>query len=138
MKLFSKFVIASLALALALITAANAQTMRASVPFGFQAGGKILPAGVYNVALSHGSHRIVLSQLNGYAGCTLPIKTYAGPATPGDGKLIFSQYGDSYFLTHVDVSGTDSGVDLFTSHAERELAKTQPKGKQVVLQAAAY
>jgi hypothetical protein len=133
MKFISKLAITSAVIALAFVSTANAQSMRVSVPFGFRAGVQSLPAGTYKVELSRMHNRITMTQLEGTAGCFLPIKANGGPGMPEGGALIFNHYGNSYFLTRVNSAGVAGAAELFTSRAEREVAKTQPGTSTVVL-----
>ncbi len=133
MRVISKLAISSAVIALALISTANAQSMRVSVPFGFRAGQQLLPAGTYNVEVSQQNRRVTLTQLEGKAGCFAAVKSYSGSGMTGQGKLVFNQYGSSYFLTHVTPAGATSAAELFSSRAERELAKVEKPVKTVVV-----
>jgi hypothetical protein len=135
MKSLSKLTVTSAVLALAFISAAAAQNMRVSVPFGFRAGEQTLPAGTYRVALSQSQQRVTMQQLGGSAACFLPVKAYSGPGTPERATLVFNQYGSSYFLTRVNAPGVAQGAELFTSRAEREIAKAQSGVKKLVVSA---
>ncbi len=125
MKLFSKLVVTSAVIALAFISTANAQSMRIDVPFGFRAGNATLPAGTYKVDLNLTSQRVALSQLDGKASCFLTVKAFDGKGQVNNGSLVFHQYGSSYFLSKVRAVGA-STAEMFTTRAERELAKAQP------------
>ncbi len=132
MKLISKLAVASAVFALAFVSFANAQTMRISIPFGFSAGEKVLPAGEYRVELNRLSHRIALSHVDGTEGCYLPVKAFTGSGAPEQGSLVFNQYGDRYFLSQVNARGAGMGASVFSDRAEREIARTQARVRKVV------
>jgi hypothetical protein len=126
MKLFSKLAVTSAVIALAFVSTANAQNMQISVPFGFNAGKLALPAGTYNVNLNQPAQTVTLHRLDGKANCILMVKSFAGSGMVDRGSLVFTQYGSSYFLARVKTPGVDGAVELWKSHAEREVAKAQP------------
>src|SRR6266568_2650605 len=78
MKLISKLAVTSAVLALAFISTANAQGMRVSVPFSFNAGSLTLPAGEYSVDVNSTTQRVMLKQLDGKASCFLMVKALNG------------------------------------------------------------
>ncbi len=131
MKLISKLTFTSAVLALAFVSVASAESMRVSVPFGFRACGQTLPAGVYKVDLNLMNQRIALLQLDGKAGCYLPVKAYTGPGAPEHGTIVFNRYGDRHFLSRVNARGVRMGATVFTDRAERELAKVEGAAKTV-------
>ena len=133
MNFISKLAITSAVIALAYVSTANAQSMRVSVPFGFRAAGQSLPAGTYKVEVSHQNGRVTLTQLETRARCFAPIKAYTGSGSTERSKLVFNQYGNSYFLTQVAPAGAAGAAELFTSRAERELAKVESRVNQVLV-----
>jgi hypothetical protein len=42
----------------------------------------------------------------------------------GQALLIFKRYGDQYFLSRIVDGNRDTGLELPTSHSEKELSKT--------------
>jgi hypothetical protein len=83
--------------------------------------------------LRHQDGRVTLTQLDGHAGCFAPVKAYTESGLTEQSKLVFSQYGNSYFLRRVTPAGATGGAELFTSRAERELAKVETRVKQVLV-----
>lgn len=82
--------------------AAQAQSMKATIPFGFEANGKMMPAGEYTLAHT--------SALNGgvYAMRSMDLRAstlLAGvePITNSDGrmKLVFDRGAEGYYLSEV-------------------------------------
>lgn len=108
---------------------------RVTIPFSFQAGDQVFPAGQY--VIGRGSHGqvVALEQLDGKAFAWVPISAPRG--TTGErAKLMFHQYGDNYFLRRISIPGV-MGADLFCSKAEgRQLiASTKPAKTEVAVRA---
>ncbi len=83
---------------------ANAQAgrIRIYVPFEFNLGPNLLPAGDYVVDTSMGGGFIRLSSAE--LGRTVVMSTHRGwerPAEQDIGRLVFHQYGNAYFLSQV-------------------------------------
>ncbi len=110
------------------VVAATAETvhrMTANIPFAFNAGGQLLPAGAYIFDMA---------ALGGYAatGSALTIQTKDGSvflylnairSDVGNARqactVTFSRYGDRYFLSEVQSGAIKSG--LRKTSAEKEL-----------------
>ena len=108
--------------------------MRVNVPFDFNACGKALPVEVYKATLQPQEWRAVLSQVEGTAGCYLPVMAFKkAKGTPEYGALLLHQYGRFYFLIGVRTVHTGWGADLFTTGAERELVKAQAASTPITL-----
>jgi hypothetical protein len=136
MKFITKIITATATLALAFATAASAQSMRVNVPFSFRACGQTLPAGDYQVNMSQSQARLTFNQVDGKASCFLPVRAYNQKSGADAGSLLFSQYGNRYFLSHVNPPGANLSVATFPDRAERELAKAEPAPKSVVVRSA--
>jgi hypothetical protein len=54
-------------------------------------------------------------------------------STPRDSKLIFSRYGDEYFLSRIWRAGSDTGNELRKSRRETEVAATSRRGIQAIM-----
>ena len=108
------------ALAATALAAGPDQSLKADVPFGFNAGNAVLPAGEYEVA-RHGAPNILSIRSAGNGGAAMVRVT---PAVPGKSngatKLVFHKYGDRYFLSEVWPGGRNTGFTLPRSSAERE------------------
>lgn len=132
MKLLSKLAVTSAVLALTFVSIANAQTMRVSIPFGFSAGDKVLPAGEYRVELNRSANRMLVNDVNGKDGCFLAVKVYRESGAVERGSLIFNRYGDRYFLAQVNAPGASQEALVFSNRTERESAKAQAGVRTVV------
>lgn len=135
MKHFSKIAITGVVFALAFISTASAQSMRISVPFGFHAGDKALPAGEYKVSLNQVNQRVTLSNIAERKGYFMTVMAYTGPVDSDRGSLVFSRYGSSYFLTRVNAAGAPAGAKVFEGRAEREISKTHASLKPEIVRA---
>ena len=112
---------------MALLAAASAfgqQILKADIPFEFRVGSTVMPAGQYDINLAYGNIPGTLS-----LGCyecramtvAKTVNTGTGQA-PTEGRLVFSQYGDTYFLSAVWSPGRREGNALPKDKTEREIA----------------
>jgi hypothetical protein len=101
-----------------------------NVPFAFQAGDKMLPAGEYRIrrVLAADETIQLVRQSDGDASTmvtTLPVERRDAPSP----RMIFLRYGNEYFLAQI-WTGETQGRQLYKSHTEKELATT--KGSEEV------
>jgi hypothetical protein len=109
-------------LALAGLAPAWAQdqgSVKATIPFAFNVGAKVLPAGSYEIRrLTAGSVGINNERTG---DCAVALVMNREPQKPsGDAELVFNQYGESYFLSEVRTWNTER--DLPMSKLERRAA----------------
>ena len=112
-------------LALALLATTQAvraqEPVQANIPFAFTAGDTALPAGEYRVQKVHeGSPVLLIRCTEGSPAImvrTLPASSN-GPQEKT--KLIFSRYGNRYFLEQVWSEGSSRGSQLPKSAKEKE------------------
>ena len=101
---------------------AQEPAVQVKVPFNFTAGDKQLPAGTYSITLA--SPGIVEFQnkdrhiLHGTTALQNFTKSEDG------GKLVFTKYGNRYFLHEILCDFRSMNVDLPTTKAEKR-ARTQ-------------
>ena len=93
-----------MALALAFGVSAQAQTAlnfkTFSVPFSFNVGKKVLPAGEYKITADNQIVRI--QKTDGKVNAvTLTQRTHSDGRVENDAKLTFRRYGDQYYLSQV-------------------------------------
>ena len=106
--------------------------MTVSVPFGFIAGDKSLPAGDYSVQVNPERGSVVLHQ-EGRSPLILLTNQRESTNTPPRGKLVFKRYGANFFLSEVWNQDNATGQALTPSAAEKEMAhKKQPEQILVV------
>ena len=106
--------------------------MTVSVPFGFIAGDKSLPAGDYSVQVNPERGSVVLHQ-EGQSPLILLTNQRESTNTTPRGKLVFKRYGANFFLSEVWNQDNATGQALTPSAAEKEMAhKKQPEQVLVV------
>lgn len=98
--------------------------MSVQVPFDFQVGEKLLPAGKYvikrdpqlpKLLLIHSTEQNILA-----AAYTITLDL---PKEPARTSLTFAEYGGKHFLSEVKVQGRGVGYALPKSKIEHSLAK---------------
>jgi len=101
--------------------------VRAYIPFQFHAGGKVLPAGQYQVEVASDFSRMRLGLRDGGASLYLPAHpTHRTEATAQPATLVFHKYGNHHFLWKVWNPGGSQGYEVPASKAEREMARARP------------
>lgn len=104
----------------------NAQT--ANIPFSFNVGEKTFPAGEYSVTrLNPQSDKAALAIKSTDGRLSKVVLTNPVQAAKAQeaAKLIFSRYGDQYFLSQVWTPADNTGLELPRSRAERTLARNK-------------
>jgi hypothetical protein len=118
MKLMS-LIQAAVAGILLLGATAQAETVRANIPFAFTAGDQTLPAGTYLVTYDRA--RSLLSLDAGPdANARLIAHVAQFGASQEPGMLLFHKYGDRYLLKQMKTSGTREGAEIAPGRSERE------------------
>jgi hypothetical protein len=101
---------------------AQSTDMRATVPFDFHAGDRLMPAGEYVI---HGQGQLVY--LHGEDGAIqAPVLMTIGVSSRNpyrQARLEFNRYGSEYFLTAIWNSFTEDGRRVLPTARQRELAK---------------
>jgi hypothetical protein len=105
--------------------AASSNAVAIKVPFAFQAGDMLMPAGEYLFEFPktgiHASGSIVrISTQDGSICQYLLSRNTSGGNTNNDWHVSFAKYGDSYFLAKLRNGMT--GADLPKTRAEKKLA----------------
>ncbi len=103
--------LALLSLCFVLAGLAYGQTiLKANIPFAFTAGGKVLPAGQYDVLTQPSGAPMRVRSADGKTAVLVTIVTRLAGAmhtTPKDSHLIFDKVGENYFLSEVWIPGVD-------------------------------
>jgi len=123
MKLFRIFTMLMLTFVMTAAAMAQApEKIAVHALFEFTVANKTLPAGNYTIRPLSPTRLLIRSE-DGHE--TVIASTFAAQArkTPGEVQLIFTRYGDQYFLHQVFVPGADTGRELPRSHVEARLAK---------------
>ncbi len=136
-------VIIVLAFASALASAANAQTrgtITVNIPFEFNVGDKVLPAGQYNVQhILRDDAGLLIQKRDGIESAIVITTNIQTSERRSETELVFKKYGERYFLSQVWTSGMKDGRELFKYSAERalelELAKKATRAETVTIAA---
>jgi hypothetical protein len=95
--------------------------MRATVPFDFQAGDRLMPAGEY--VIHERGPWVIFNHVDGKAASALLTFGASGRGPAQNARLEFNRYGSAYFLTAVWNSFTQDGRQVPQTAREKELAK---------------
>ena len=101
---------------------AQDRAVRATVPFDFTVGDKLLPAGTYTITTAS-SDVIELRNYDKHV-TILSAATPDNKESRNGSKLVFDKYGDQYFLSEILCRPALMNVNLPTSRAEKR-ARTQ-------------
>lgn len=132
--------IIALAFASALATSAqNPRNLVVNIPFEFSVKGATLPAGEYIVSRTSTVDQMSLTmkRTDGNGNAIVLTKSIQANERQSESRLVFSRYGEHYFLSQVWTSGDQQGRELYKTRQEQslemELAKTNAKPEIVAL-----
>jgi hypothetical protein len=113
---------------------AQEPAVRATVPFEFTVGGKLLPADTYTITSSSG----VLLFRSADGRFTAMTTSSHDDRTVIGGKLVFNKYGGQYFLHEVLCPAANMQASIPTSKLEKRVQIQEAKlgGAEPVLIAA--
>ncbi len=99
--------------------------IQADIPFDFMVGDETLPAGTYTFAHPTTMPDVLLIRsLDGHESVVVITRGVQESRTPPDEtKLVFTRYGDVYFLAQVWTVGKIEGREFLKSSTESEVAK---------------
>ncbi len=106
--------------------AQSVQEQTANITFTFNVGDKTFPAGLYRVRrLNPASDRAALEIKSADGRLSkITLTSFVRPGkTAEQARLVFTRYGEQYFLTTVWTHAQDDGLALPTSRSERTLAR---------------
>ena len=109
----------------------------AEVPFDFQVNNRTMPAGHYEIteastiSSAYDSNVLVIRNMNTGAS-VIALAPSSKYNNRGQGKLVFKEFGNRYFLTEVAFQGESIGHGLTQSHVERELSRNGSMGQGVL------
>lgn len=135
--------VALLVLVGSMAVAAQAQNngrteLRASIPFQFHVGDKIMPAGEYTVTQINPSSSAAALQLRAKDGSSVMIQMQSVTARAHDrARLVFNRYADGLYFSQAWTSSDADGLQAPKSKAERaagqELAGMKPQAETITL-----
>jgi hypothetical protein len=123
-------------LAAVTLCAQNTSRLVAEIPFDFQAGKVMLPAGKYEVDLSKASSTVWLATEDRTASAFVICNSKESLKLNETGKLVFNRYGNHYFLSQVWPYG-NTGREIIMSAREKEIASSAGSAKRETLVAKA-
>jgi hypothetical protein len=97
---------------------AQSNGVRATVPFDFTVGNKLLPSGTYTI--KQGSSNVIVIRSHDKPISALSIVNQSGHRASNGGKLMFHRYGDRYYLSEILCDQADLDVQLPLSRAEKK------------------
>ena len=102
---------------------AQSNGVRATVPFDFTVGDKLLPAGTYTIKAQ--SPHVIVIRNHDKPIAVLTIVNQDVNKSPDGGKLIFHKYGDQYFLSEILSDWATINVTVPRSKAETRVRLQQ-------------
>jgi hypothetical protein len=97
---------------------AQDHTARATVPFGFNVGDKWVPPGTYTISSEMGSPNTIYIRSKDSKVTLLTLGQADSHLSKG-GELVFTKYGDQYFLHEILCSACGMNVALLSSKHEK-------------------
>jgi hypothetical protein len=131
-----------IALAFASALAASAQNPRnlvVNIPFDFTVKGKTLPAGEYIISRASTADEtgLIMKRKDGESSAIVLTKPVQSSENQRASRLVFSRYGEHYFLSQVWTAGDMEGRELYKTKQERslevELARNNAKPEMVAI-----
>jgi len=120
-----RLILAAGLFAATLTASLHAQTMNmlASIPFDFQIGSTVLPAGEYSIR--HSSGVLFVKETGGAhkSGVFTTVGEDRPVGSKPAGTLLFNRYGDTYFLSKVWNGESKQAVATPKTPREKELAR---------------
>jgi hypothetical protein len=99
---------------------AQSNGVRATVPFDFTVGDKLLPAGTYTI--KEQSEHVIMIQNHDKPIAVLSLVDGDSNKSPNGGKLKFHRYGSQYFLTEILCDRANMNLQVPTSKTEKRTA----------------
>src|ERR1700726_623868 len=99
---------------------AQSNGVRATVPFDFTVGDKLLPAGTYTIK-EQSDHVIVIQNHDKPIGA-FSLVNGDGNRSPNGGKLKFHRYGSQYFLSEILCDQASMNLQVPQSKTENNTA----------------
>jgi hypothetical protein len=111
---------------------AHAQVVEFNVPFDFTVSHQVLPAGTYRVSYAAKNDILIRSQDGRFNAISLTFATNGEPT--GGSKVVFTRYGNQYFLHQVLFHNADMNDELPISRLEQRvrLQRVQPPKSETV------
>lgn len=110
-------------------------TAKAQVPFDFMVNNKIIPAGECAISGAGMDGRVLLIRNADARKSALSLSSHEDSGKPAkDTVMVFTRYGNQYFLSSVRVEGSNVRYAFPASKAEAELrAQNLPAAQMTLL-----
>ena len=105
--------------ALAGTSFAQSNGVRATVPFDFTVGNKLLPSGTYTIQKESTNANVIVIRSHDKPIATLSLVNQDGNKSPNGGKLLFHKYGSQYFLSEILCDQAEMNVEIPPSKTEK-------------------
>jgi len=109
--------------AMAGMSFAQSNGVKANVPFDFTVANKLLPAGTYTMIRE--STGLIEIRNHDKPVAVLTVVTHDENTSSDGGKLIFHKYGDQYFLSEILSDWATMNVSIPRSKAEKNVRLQQ-------------
>jgi hypothetical protein len=96
--------------------------VKANIPFAFQVGSRVMPAGTY-IFSKQGDHIMLLSSDDARNRILTLVLPQSESKPPAVGTVTFAKYGDRYFLHEVSSSDSSTAYTWTTGKQEKELIR---------------
>ncbi len=107
--------------------------IKAEVPFPFPVGNSKLSAGSYTADMNVAQGVLRVRSADCKSTVLILSSAVQSSTEAAHAKLVFTKYGDEYFLSQVWPAGTGIGRELTKSRSEREIAAATPRATGTVL-----
>ena len=96
--------------------------VKANLPFAFQVGSRVMPAGTYTFS-KQGEHVMLLSSDDARNRIVSMVLPQNESRTQTVGRVTFAKYGDHYFLHQISSSDSEIAYSWTTGKQEKELVR---------------
>jgi hypothetical protein len=100
---------------------AQSNGVRATVPFDFTVGTKLLPSGTYTIEKTSLHANVIEIRSHDKPIAILSLVHPDGNKSPKVGKLLFHKYGGQYFLSEILSDQAGMNVELSPSKTEKRV-----------------
>ena len=94
--------------------------VQATVPFDFTVGGRLLPADTY-IVTSPATGIMAIQDKSKHISVITTVSADSNDSVKSGGKMIFTKYGDQYFLHEVLCPSASLAASLPTSKLEKRV-----------------
>jgi hypothetical protein len=120
------------------VAVSRAQTvgLRVDIPFQFNVGEKVLPAGQYLIRAPQGG-TLRITGPNG-AAAIATTTLVSGQRPDGPGMIAFNCYGQRCFVSQFWTARTETGEEIIKGRLERDLANSKEEFTTIALRGNAH